>query len=361
LPHVTICPPAPEPQSLHYAAHQFEGDHLHAVHAVKTAEGWNTTGIAFEDYTRFNIRRRKPSNERKQLTPEWALSADKTREVLVNFIESRAGILKRARVGTLRERLTRAQNQLQLQRKDMDKTLTGLCHEYHSQSLNRHSDKVRLHILAVEIEVLDTRLRMTALGPGAVLRMIYLYYKVRLNSVGVAAEIGMKPPHCRTTLSRLNEEWRDMQAAPAAEPDQRLRPVTSKRMRDLTGQRFGRLLVRGLYIKNDKYGCPLWLCICNCGKEKLACTSHLNSSTIRSCGCMVKEITPRCHRPLIDVTGQTFGRLTVVRRAHAKAGEAAWLCRCTCGRMKVAESYNLRSGDTNSCGCLRIGRKAVVT
>lgn len=55
----------------------------------------------------------------------------------------------------------------------------------------------------------------------------------------------------------------------------------------------------------------------------------------------------------IDLTGQRFGRLTVIERAprdHRYRG-AMWRCRCDCGCESIAESHNLRSGNTTSCGC----------
>lgn len=58
---------------------------------------------------------------------------------------------------------------------------------------------------------------------------------------------------------------------------------------------------------------------------------------------------------LIDLTGQKFGRLTVVERSgKAKHGDSAkWICRCECGETIVAISRNLKSGNTKSCGCIQ--------
>lgn len=57
---------------------------------------------------------------------------------------------------------------------------------------------------------------------------------------------------------------------------------------------------------------------------------------------------------LIDLTGQRFGRLTVVGRAeNAKNGTAQWLCQCDCGGTIIARGGNLCRGGTRSCGCLR--------
>ena len=55
---------------------------------------------------------------------------------------------------------------------------------------------------------------------------------------------------------------------------------------------------------------------------------------------------------LIDLTGQKFGRLTVVERHGVKDGHAAWLCKCDCGNTTVVNGRNLRNGRTTSCGCL---------
>lgn len=55
----------------------------------------------------------------------------------------------------------------------------------------------------------------------------------------------------------------------------------------------------------------------------------------------------------IDLTGQQFGRLTVVRRAPENNinGSAMWVCRCECGNTKTVCGSVLRGGKTISCGC----------
>lgn len=66
---------------------------------------------------------------------------------------------------------------------------------------------------------------------------------------------------------------------------------------------------------------------------------------------------------LIDITGRTYERLTVLRyvRISDKSGKlrGRWLCVCTCGKKIKANSSDLRRGRTPSCGCLcreKIGR-----
>lgn len=55
---------------------------------------------------------------------------------------------------------------------------------------------------------------------------------------------------------------------------------------------------------------------------------------------------------VIDLTGQRFGRLSVVRLAGTdKRGESRWECVCDCGNKSIVLSSHLRSGRTQSCGC----------
>lgn len=56
----------------------------------------------------------------------------------------------------------------------------------------------------------------------------------------------------------------------------------------------------------------------------------------------------------IDLTGKTFGRLTVVERAeNDKWNKTQWKCKCSCGNINIVLGHSLRCGDTKSCGCLR--------
>ena len=52
----------------------------------------------------------------------------------------------------------------------------------------------------------------------------------------------------------------------------------------------------------------------------------------------------------LDLTGQRFGELTVLRPAENIGGKTAWVCRCDCGRETVVKTYHLRCGHTKSCG-----------
>ncbi|HIG0358913.1 TPA: hypothetical protein ACX96Z_000476 [Clostridium sporogenes] len=55
----------------------------------------------------------------------------------------------------------------------------------------------------------------------------------------------------------------------------------------------------------------------------------------------------------IDLTGQQFGRLTVIRYSGKdKFGHSQWLCKCDCGNKKILSSPNFKNGSVRSCGCI---------
>lgn len=55
----------------------------------------------------------------------------------------------------------------------------------------------------------------------------------------------------------------------------------------------------------------------------------------------------------LELTGQRFGRLTVLEKVPSKNNRSMWRCVCDCGNEKVVEGRNLKKGLTKSCGCLK--------
>lgn len=56
---------------------------------------------------------------------------------------------------------------------------------------------------------------------------------------------------------------------------------------------------------------------------------------------------------LINHVGERFGRLTVLKWAgRNKHNQTTWLCRCDCGNEITVVAGNLRSSNSQSCGCL---------
>lgn len=84
---------------------------------------------------------------------------------------------------------------------------------------------------------------------------------------------------------------------------------------DLTGQRFGRLVViedAGL----DKYGSYVWRCRCDCGNEIVVKRSNLQFGHTRSCGCLSRETLQNRHG--IPNKKLTLVRLSMKRRCYDK-------------------------------------------
>jgi len=64
---------------------------------------------------------------------------------------------------------------------------------------------------------------------------------------------------------------------------------------DLTGQKFGRLVVLGR-SENDKYGGARWLVRCECGATKAVLAGSIKAGRTRSCGCLHKEVAAAAGR-----------------------------------------------------------------
>lgn len=130
-------------------------------------------------------------------------------------------------------------------------------------------------------------------------------------------------------------------------------------LKDLTNQRFGRLLVLGLdedFEKTRGKKQRRWVCQCDCGVIKSIIGAELTRSDKpqRSCGCSAHEralnfgqITAK------DLTGKIFGKLFVNQKVGTnQQGYTIWECICECGNICQIASRELLSGDTKSCGCL---------
>lgn len=55
---------------------------------------------------------------------------------------------------------------------------------------------------------------------------------------------------------------------------------------DLTGQRFGKLLVVGVHQERSKDKRLQYNCVCDCGNEKLVVGHELRLGKVKSCGCL---------------------------------------------------------------------------
>lgn len=121
---------------------------------------------------------------------------------------------------------------------------------------------------------------------------------------------------------------------------------------NLIGQKFGRLTVVDTAPNKGKR--TQWKCICECGNEYVGLTESLRNGTLRSCGCLRAE-TARSNgmKGLKDLSGQKFGKLTVLSYVGSNRERSSWKCECECGNIVIVNQMELTRGDTLSCGCLR--------
>ena len=99
-----------------------------------------------------------------------------------------------------------------------------------------------------------------------------------------------------------------------------------------------------------------WLCRCDCGNTRFVDSSDLKNGSAVSCGCKNREKAKQLAYNLgkqnfKDLTGQKFGKLTVIKQGPYYQRQVQWWCQCECGATTLVRSNYLLSGHTTSCGC----------
>ncbi len=135
--------------------------------------------------------------------------------------------------------------------------------------------------------------------------------------------------------------------------DSRERTITGSR-KDLTGQRFGRLVVQEMLwqYQNKKNYCR---CLCDCGNEKIVQNTMLTCGDTVSCGCYHRERTQELFRK--DYTGMTnaYGTRLLRRTTERNSqGQEMWECQCGgCGSIFLASPTKVLNNHNASCGCVK--------
>lgn len=122
----------------------------------------------------------------------------------------------------------------------------------------------------------------------------------------------------------------------------------------IIGQKFNRLTIidivepelssKGNKIKRVK-------CVCECGSIVVTRYSSVKSGHTKGCG--------KKHRSYEDMTGKTFGDLTVIKQGPDEILDSngkrhiRWYCKCKCGNLSLCRGASLRYGSVKSCGCSR--------
>lgn len=360
-----------------------ETTHLHyPVSAEFTADGWESPGLDYSDYTRMSTHTHKLDSCRQIETPAWALNDHMLRKLLVRCCELRAGFY-RPQPGSDEIRLQRAQHFLEHNvRPRQIATLEGLCRKY--VTLKREGQSVRQ--LEIQIENLDTSLCISSRIPTIVAGLAYYYYRLGWDSVAVAQQLGLKPVHVRVWLSRLHGLWTRMQAPG---PERKAEPIPKTlrphvRVPDPAGikrprgrprkvtQESAVVPAQGFGVSVDKawasgatkvnseifkqnYASYIQLA----AKYKVAPLPFDLWSLLQP-ECYAQELQPgrmsfdawvkgKVGRPVVDVTGMQFASWKVLGFKGLFHGEAQWLCQCVCGKQSAVLGSDLRQGGSTQC------------
>lgn len=124
--------------------------------------------------------------------------------------------------------------------------------------------------------------------------------------------------------------------------------------KELIGQKFGRLTVIKP-TKERRHGSVVWECQCECGNITYATTEGLRVGDNVSCGCRNLSREKFAEENRINLIGQKYGKLTVLEETDMRTNSRGtiWKCLCDCGNICYVSTNHLRTGNTQSCGCLQ--------
>lgn len=118
--------------------------------------------------------------------------------------------------------------------------------------------------------------------------------------------------------------------------------------KDLTGHRFGRLVVKEMIWDERPTRCK---CECDCGNECEVIATQLTYGKTRSCGCLWRETISKSNTK--DFTGMVTdtGIEFLYQHQKNKNGVWEWVCRCPCGNIFYDIPARVVGGHRVSCGC----------
>jgi hypothetical protein len=192
-PHrVVWCPPSE--QANHFDQHQFQN----------CGRIMRNVRLDFRDGQRMHILRAGSTKpKRKTPTPEWTTRGELTQKVIVVYLEGR--LFLDACPGSLPERLARCREKAEAGLPRKRARLQRWIDEYRQLSRSPKADTTDLRRLEQQISNTDTEIFVSAKLPEIVASTVYLYYRLGFDSCSVAESLGLKPPHCRQILYRLQK------------------------------------------------------------------------------------------------------------------------------------------------------------
>jgi hypothetical protein len=183
-----------------FERHQFAGRRAKAVSAIYRPDGWDTTGISFGDLQlSMHVQRRERVQERRLLTPLWVNSNEALREEVLKACEKRLYLTERNHIPgqTHQERFARIRQTERVHHKRWLEVLQNLRERYRKEPEETRPSEIQL-------QNVDTQCCLLKRGSVAVtVAVVHFYYRLGWDSVAVAQELHLKPPHVRQILARL--------------------------------------------------------------------------------------------------------------------------------------------------------------
>lgn len=126
----------------------------------------------------------------------------------------------------------------------------------------------------------------------------------------------------------------------------------SRKLRiDLTGKRFGRLIITEMIYKDGEH--TKVKCKCDCGNEIIRIATYLTSGETQSCGCYHRERTAESNCKDYKGVVSDYGVELLCKDYQTDRGVWMWKCKCYCGNIFTALPAKILNGHTTSCGCMK--------
>jgi hypothetical protein len=184
----------------------------------------SSTGLSMSDYGRMQTTAKSYVWFWRTGIPDFVMKPAKLREVITRAVEIRAGFRAWPVPLPQQQRLVVAQKALDEKREAKIATLDSLCARY----LAAHEALEPRPVVAKlesAIENIDTALRVDENAAAFIAAILFLSYRVRMNSTQVAHELGLKPPMIRQILYRCNIIARQIESGEPVRAERRKKKV----------------------------------------------------------------------------------------------------------------------------------------
>lgn len=129
-------------------------------------------------------------------------------------------------------------------------------------------------------------------------------------------------------------------------------------MSDLTNRIFGKLTVLERvedYVSPGGVHIAQWMCLCDCGSRKIVSSPNLMSGRTKSCGCIrTVDLSGQRFGRLVVLAKDN------VHTTKEGTHRTQWKCKCDCGKNVSVLARHLLDGHVSSCGCLQKDTNVII-